>query len=453
MAPGRPPLHSDLLGHLVGRDSGHGIPDRTGDLVIGFRRGTLRRRGPDCADAQFGQRAVDLRLTGRIGSGRQRLAVAAVALQPVPEGREGERLEQIRQCTMAHGGAHHLQIAFGGDRNDVRRRPQARQARRQRDPVRVGQSNIKQHQVDWCLGGYGFGCRAHRIAGGVRDGCDRKAGKPTEIRAMRLGDQRLVLDDQHVDHDVTVTVTTDPYVTSAVSVPLCRFTTWATSASPRPCCSPSEPDFVEYPRRMAFSKVPSSMPGPLSAARISSVSLCWLTVTSIHGSSRSHASIALSIRLPSTVTISWPDSARSSAFDGRWVSSVTVNSMPRSSACAVLPSSSATRAGSPTALESRSTNCCDSSSSLVANVTASSARPISTIVTMVCSLLTASCACDRSVSVSTLSELSSPSAPCNSVRSRMVTTSESRGASSTSDRLTTSTRSSVTCTSSRAPGL
>ena len=77
--------------------------------------------------------------------------------------------------------------------------------------------------------------------------------------------------------------------------------------------------------------------------------LSWLTVTSTHGSSRSHASIALSIRLPSTVTISWPVSATSSAFDGRWVSSVMVNSMPRSSAWAVLPSSSATSAGSPTA--------------------------------------------------------------------------------------------------------
>ena len=101
---------------------------------------------------------------------------------------------------------------------------------------------------------------------------------------------------------------------------------------------------------MAFSKVAASMPGPLSATRISSALSSWLTVTSTHGSSRSQASMALSIRLPSTVTISWPDSGTSSALDGRWVSSVTVNSMPRSSACAVLPSSSATSAGSPTSL-------------------------------------------------------------------------------------------------------
>ena len=59
--------------------------------------------------------------------------------------------------------------------------------------------------------------------------------------------------------------------------------------------------------------------------------------------------------------------------------------------------------------------------------TASSGRPISTIVITVCSLLAASWACDRSDSVSTCSELSSPSAPCNSVRSRTVTTSECAG--------------------------
>ena len=175
----------------------------------------------------------------------KRLAVASIALQPVPERREGERLEQIRQRAVADSGAHHLQIAFGGDRNDVRRRAQARQTRRQRNPVRVGQPDIEQHQVDWCLTCYSLGRRAHCVAGGVRDGGHRKALQSAEIRAMRLGDQRLVLDDQHRDHDFTVTVTTDPYVTSAVSVPLCRLTTCATNASPRPCCSASKPDFVE----------------------------------------------------------------------------------------------------------------------------------------------------------------------------------------------------------------
>jgi hypothetical protein len=149
-------------------------------------------------------------MTGGVGSGGQRLAVAAITLQPVPERREGERLEQVSQRAMADRSADHLQVAFGRDRNDVRRRAQARQARCQRDPVRVGQPDIEQHQVDWHLTCYRLGCRAHRIAGGVRDGGHRKALEPTEIRAMRLGDQRLVLDDQHTDHDFTVTVTTDP---------------------------------------------------------------------------------------------------------------------------------------------------------------------------------------------------------------------------------------------------
>ena len=194
------------------------------------------------------------------------------------------------------------------------------------------------------------------------------------------------------------------------------------------------------------------MPVPLSATRINSSRLApAVTVTSTHGSSRSHASIALSIRLPSTVIISCADSGTSSVSEGRCVSSVIVSAMPRSSACAVLPSSSATSAGSPTSCDSRSTSRWDRANSSVANRTASSGRPISTIVITVCSLLAASCAWARSESVRTCSELSSPRAPCNSVRSRTVTTSEC-AESATCERLTTSTRSSVTCTSSRTPG-
>ena len=130
---------------------------------------------------------------------------------------------------------------------------------------------------------------------------------------------------------------------------------------------------------------------------------------------------------------------------------VTVKSMPRSWAWALLPSSNATRAGSRTSLDSRSTSRWDSSSSSVANATASVGRPISTMVITVCNLFAASCACARSESVRTFNELSSPRVLCNSVRSRIVTTSEPE-APATGDRLTTSTRSSVTCTSSRTPG-
>ena len=89
------------------------------------------------------------------------------------------------------------------------RRPD--QARSQCDATGIGQPNIKQYQVDWRLT-----CRCirggpHRVARGVRDRCHRKPVQSSQIRLVGVGDQRLVLDDQHVDHvPLTVTVITDP---------------------------------------------------------------------------------------------------------------------------------------------------------------------------------------------------------------------------------------------------
>src|SRR6185312_11378999 len=118
--------------------------------------------------------------------------------------------------------------------------------RRQCDTAGIGQSDVEQHQVDRNPVGRRLAGCTHRVTGGMGDGRNRKAFQPFQIRLMRLGDQWLVLDDQHADHEpLTVTVTTDPYVTSADRFPLWRLTTCATSASPRPCCPASEPDLVE----------------------------------------------------------------------------------------------------------------------------------------------------------------------------------------------------------------
>ncbi len=58
-----------------------------------------------------------------------------------------------------------------------------------------------------------LGCRLHRLARRMHDRRRRKALEPRQIRAMGLGDQRIVLDDQYRDHPAlpgTVTVTTEP---------------------------------------------------------------------------------------------------------------------------------------------------------------------------------------------------------------------------------------------------
>ena len=148
IAPGGHPRHADLLGGGIGGDAIGRIPHRASDLVVRAGRCTLRRRGLLTADPQLGQRTVDLRLAGRVGSGGQGFAIATVALEPIAKCRERERLKQVRQRPVADRGAHHLEVALGGDRDDVRCRPQSRQRRCQCDPAGIGQPDVQQHQLD-----------------------------------------------------------------------------------------------------------------------------------------------------------------------------------------------------------------------------------------------------------------------------------------------------------------
>ena len=102
---------------------------------------------------------------------------------------------------MGHRGAHHLQVALGGDGDDVRGGPQTRQRRGQADAAGVGQPEVEQHQVDGRVARAGLGGDPHaRRVRCAPPPTSRKALQPCQIRAMRLGDQRIVLDDQHGDH-------------------------------------------------------------------------------------------------------------------------------------------------------------------------------------------------------------------------------------------------------------
>lgn len=160
------------------------------------------------------------------------------------------------------------------------------------------------------------------------------------------------------------------------------------------------------------------------------------------------ASTALSTRLPRIVTRSRAGSDGGSSPSSSRLSWDTTSSTPRSLACAVLPSSSAASTGSLTAATTWSVRACASSSSAVANSTASSARPSSISETTVCSRFAASCAWERSAWVNPRSEFSSPVSDCNSVTSRSVTTVPRRSPPETGEVFTTSTRSAARCTSS-----
>jgi hypothetical protein len=128
------------------------------------------------------------------------------------------------------------------------------------------------------------------------------------------------------------------------------------------------------------------------------------------------------------------------------VSGLSRNSTLRLAAIAVLPSSSATTAGSPTRSRSWSLSRWAIDESRVPSRTASSYRPSSTSPTRACNRFADSCACVRNASASARTVSSSRTTACISVRSRSVSTAPT-GLPSTSAglRLTNKTRSAATC--------
>ncbi len=212
----------------------------------------------------------------------------------------------------------------------------------------------------------------------------------------------------------------------------------ATRSSRQSPSAPAPPPALPPPARSP----PSAPPQP---------SIRAVTVTSggtgLCAAPAMAASTALSIRLPSTVIRSRAESPGGSTPSSIRLSSVRLNSTPRSAAWAALPSSSAANTGSLTAATTRSVSCWASSSSAVANSTACSWRPSSISETTACSRLAASCACAPSASVKPRTESNSPLSACSSVWSRRVTT-RPRPVPMV-DVLSTTTRSAVRCTSSR----
>src|SRR5574340_494154 len=281
--------------------------------------------------------------------GGQRVAELHVALELVAKRRERERLEQVQGDPVGDGGAHHRQVAGRGDGDDVGTRVQAAQRRGDVEAAGVGQADVEQDQVDRFAAADGGGGGAHGRVPGVHHRVHRETRHPFDIRLVRLGDQRLVLDDQDADHGAPGssrgdsgirTTSIEPSDGSVRSVPWCRVTTWDTRASPSPRC----PDLVEYPRVRARSTASDDMSGPLSATLSTIIESSSRTVTSTQGSVVARAaSMALSTRLPTSVTSSRRDRAVTGPSA---VSSVTVRSTPRSAASPTLPSSNAASAGS-----------------------------------------------------------------------------------------------------------
>ena len=179
-----------------------------------------------------------------------------------------------------------------------------------------------------------------------------------------------------------------------------RVTVCRTSASPMPWPVAS---FVVTPRSKTRS--PSRGPGPLSPTAMRSAASVASTATRTVGVGvPAAASSALSMRLPTIVMRSRAGTGVASRRSGRSIS----KAMPRSLACAALPSSRASSTGSSTAESSRSARAWLRASSELASAAASAGRSSSMRAMIVCSRFANSCACERSASESVVIVSSSP---------------------------------------------
>ena len=194
---------------------------------------------------------------------------------------------------------------------------------------------------------------------------------------------------------------------SSVTVPPCRRTACWTRARPSPRPRRARRACVDQPRWKTSSAASGSTPGPVSATRSSSSPSSARAVTVTRGGSAALCPACVRRRRPRCRSgCPGPSPGRGPA--GRGGSSAVVDAAVRGedqldAALVRLRRLAQQQRGQhrlarppPTTW---SVSACASSSSAVANSTASSARPSSISETTVCSRLAASCACERSASV------------------------------------------------------
>ena len=351
-------------------------------------------------------------------------ALAGVRRQPVPQRLEGKGLQHVLNDPDPRGRLHRGDLARRRHRDHVRLVAEGPHPPYDVQPVPVRQVHVEQHQVDLLAGEHLQ--RARRSTGDSGAG---EAGQAFDVRAMCFCGDRIVLDDEYAQ----VRHSRSPPAATALarSTPVLRPARnpdrpSAYPASARPCSEPA-PVPARAPARpssssrartsCANSTDPNSAPVFVTVRSTASAVVAARSSTCRGAGPPRAASIALSSRLPTTVTTSW---AGSRVFSVSCPSS-SVSRTPRSCACGNFASSSDASTGSPTVPTTRSVIACANCSSDTANSRARSGLPISIRLTTVCSRFEASwfCACSDSARLRTAS--SSPSSRCSWVWSRSVT--------------------------------
>ena len=156
-------------------------------------------RGSGSTGSEGAEHRIDLGLR----RGTRRLAgalpVGAVLLEPVAEHREREGLDQVLRDAEPHHLADDVGVAHSGDGDHVdvgRARPHVPQ---HVESGPVGHRHVQQHQVDALRGR----TLEDRRDGGPRPralGDDPEAVEALEVGAMQFERERVVVDEQHLDH-------------------------------------------------------------------------------------------------------------------------------------------------------------------------------------------------------------------------------------------------------------
>lgn len=151
-------------------------------------------RPPALGCAQRAERAVHLVLAAGLTGGGAELGVP---VETVPEGGEGEGLQDVLDDAEGDALADDREVAGGGDGDDVGGVPGGTQGPYEMKAVSVGQIEVQQQQIDRgpLQQPHGFGPR-------VRDPGNVETGDATDTEGVCVGGDGVVLDDENSDGGV-----------------------------------------------------------------------------------------------------------------------------------------------------------------------------------------------------------------------------------------------------------
>src|SRR5829696_1236195 len=258
-------------------------------------------------DPKEGKEMVDVALAG-LAQPPHSLRQRGVPLEPLPEGLEDERLDEVVDDAALHRGPQRLHVLRSRDGDHVDGFVGLPKPPDHLEAAHVGQVDVEQEQVgpQAVDGAQGLGpCvpLPNRL----------EPRHPLDVGTVDRGRHEVVVDDEGADHDGAplragswgrnAVKRAPPSFSTSTQPPSRRRTVWLTSASPSPRRPVPVATFVVKPSRKISSTSHGPTPGPESCTctRTPSGSSRMVTAT-VPPPTADTESSALSTRLPTTVT-------------------------------------------------------------------------------------------------------------------------------------------------------